>query len=161
MGLFFLGSAVSHYTVQMRKVLRSPWILLLTLFVAASAFLTARNDLNFGPYWFGISFIGFLFFSAIAQKLEAMAVSKPLIWIGQRSIIFYVSHTIFIIAIAKLAEHMGITSYPFLAVVSIVFSLVGGWILAVGVEKWSPIGWLFNFSAKKQSIIKPRLRTHS
>lgn len=157
MALFFLGSAVSHYTVQIGKILRSPWIWLLTPFVLASAFLTARDDLDFGPYWFGISFTGFLFFSAIAQKLEAMGISKPLIWIGQRSIIFYVSHAIFIIVTAKLAKHMGITSYAFTAVVSIVFSLAGGWILAVGVEKWSLIGWLFNFPAKKEIIIKPKL----
>ena len=85
-----------------------------------------------------------------------MGISKPLIWIGQRSIIFYVSHAIFIIVTAKLAKHMGITSYAFTAVVSIVFSLAGGWILAVGVEKWSLIGWLFNFPAKKEIIIKPK-----
>lgn len=156
MALFFLGSAVSHYAVQMGKVLRSPWIWLLTPFVAASAFLTARDDLNFGPYLFVVSFVGFLFFSAIAQKLEAMAISKPLIWIGQSSLIFYVSHAIFIIVISKIAERVGITSYAFTAVVSIVFSLAGGWILAVGVGKWPPIGWLFNFPAKKLITIKPK-----
>lgn len=156
MALFFLGSAVSHYAVQVGKSLKSPWIWLLTPFVAASAFLTACNDLNFGPYWFGISFIGFVFFSAIAQKLEALPISKPLIWIGQRSIIFYVSHAIFIIVIAKLAKHMGVTSYVFTAVVSVALSLAGGSILAMGVDKWPPMGWLFNFPARRKIIIQPK-----
>lgn len=156
MALFFLGSAVYHYTDQIGKVLRSPWIWLLTPLVAASAFLTVRNDLNFGPYWFGVSSVGFLFFSAIAQRLEATAISKPLIWIGQRSLVFYVSHAIFIIITAKIAERADITSYAYTALLSIVFSLAGGWALAAGGDKWAPIGWIFNFPAKMVLISKPR-----
>lgn len=145
MSLFFLGSAVSHYADQMGKVLRSPWIWLLTPFVAASAFLTVSAGLSFGPYWIGLSTIGFLLFSGAAQRLETMAISKPLIWMGQRSLVFYVSHAIFIMITAKIFEGAGVTNYAFTAVVSIVISLTGGWALAAGVDKWDPLGWMFIF----------------
>lgn len=143
MSLFFLGSALSSHAARLGNILRSPLIWLLTPVVAGAAFMTVRHDLNFGPYWVALSLAGFLFFSALAQRLEKLEVFRPLIWIGQRSIVFYVSHAIFIIVVARLAQRAGITSYAFTATASVAVSLVGGWALAAGMEKWALLKWLF------------------
>jgi fucose 4-O-acetylase-like acetyltransferase len=120
--------------------------------VAGTAYLTVRHDLDFGPDWTALSFAGFLFFSALAQRLEMSELSRPLIWIGQRSIVFYVSHAIFIIVVARLAQRAEVTSYAFTATASVVISLAGGWALAAGMERWAPVGWLFTFPAARRSF---------
>lgn len=155
MSLFFLGSALSTHADRLEQVLRSPLIWLLTPVIAGAAFMTVRHDLNFGPYWVALSLAGFLFFSALAQRLEALAVFRPLIWIGQRSIVFYVSHAIFIIVVARLAQRAGITSYTVTATASVVVSLVGGWALAAGMERWAPIKWLFVLPKPERSTSLP------
>ena len=145
MSLFFLGSAVSYHLVYIKKILDSSLIWWLTPFVAVSAFVTVRDDLNFGPFWVLVSLFGFLFFAAISQRLESSAISRPLVWIGQRSIVFYVSHAIFIIVICKISERAGFTSYAFVAAASAMISLSGGWVLAKGMERWAAFRYLFTF----------------
>ncbi|SCY83572.1 acyltransferase family protein [Paracoccus tibetensis] len=143
MSLFFLGSAVSRHGELIGQVLRSPWIWVLTPLVAAAGYATARHDLNFGPNWVVVSAVGFLFFAAIAQRLEGVQIARPLVWIGQRSIVFYVSHAIFILLIARLAEGAGVTSYAATAAAAIALSLTGGWALATGMDRWAAVRWLF------------------
>lgn len=153
MSLFFLGSGLSSHAHRVGRFLRSHAIWFLAPIVAGSAYLTVRHGLTFGPYWVALSFAGFLFFSSLAQRLEKVELSRPLVWIGQRSIVFYVSHAIFIIVVARLAERAGITSYAFTATVSVAVSLAGGWALAAGMERWSPIGWLFAIPAAKHGFV--------
>lgn len=143
MSLFFLGSAVVHYGAQVGQILRSRWIWLLAPVVLAAGYATARHDLNFGPNWVAVSAAGFLFFAALAQRLEGLHIARPLIWVGQRSIIFYVSHEIFMILLARLAQGAGVTSYAATAAAAIALSLAGGWALAAGMDRWAGVRWLF------------------
>lgn len=145
MSLFFLGAAASCYKNIIMSVVRSSWVWSITPFIAVSAYVTVIENLSFGPYWVILSAMGFIFFAAIAQRLETTTISKPLIWIGQRSIIFYVSHAIIIIITSRIFEGLEITSYVFTALVAIVFSLAGGWALAVAERKFFYIRWLFIF----------------
>lgn len=147
MSLFFLGSAVSYHLFHIEKILDSSLVWWLTPFVAVSALVTVRDDLNFGPFWVSVSLFGFLFFAAISQKLESSAISRPIIWIGKRSIVFYVSLALFIIVICKISELSGLNSYAFVGAASAVISLSGGWVLAKGMERWSEFKYLFTLPA--------------
>lgn len=143
MFLLFLKSAVSYNLFYIEKILDSSLVWWLTPFVAVSALVTVRDDLNFGPFWVLVSLFGFLFFAAISQKLESSAISRPIIWIGKRSIVFYVSLAIFIIVICKISELAGLNSYAFVGAASAVISLSGGWVLAKDMERWSDFKYLF------------------
>ena len=145
MALFFLGGAISGHTNGIVRVLRSQQVWFLLPVIAASSLLTVLYDLNFGPSWVIISVTGILFFSSIALRIETLALSKPLIWIGQRAIVFFVSHAIFIMIVGRMAEAGGVENYPAVASISIVTSLVCGWALAVGMDRSSLIAWLFRF----------------
>ena len=68
--------------------------------------------------------------SYMAYRLQETRLARPLVWIGQRSIVFYVSHAIFIILAAELARAAGLESYGAAALLAIAASLVGGWALA-------------------------------
>ncbi|WP_265500031.1 hypothetical protein [Paracoccus beibuensis] len=113
---------------------------------------TVRFDLNFGPHWIAMSLAGVLFFPAVAVRLERTVLARPPIWIGQRSIVFYVSHAIFMILIAKSAGRAGITSYAVAAFASIVVSLIGGWALALGMSRWTAAAPLFSAPAPKPAL---------
>ncbi|MFC0201483.1 acyltransferase [Paracoccus rhizosphaerae] len=144
MALFFLGAATSRHAGTTARMLRSDRVWWLAPIVAVAAMASVRFDLDFGPYWVAISLCGMLFFSAVALRLERTTLAGPLIWIGQRSIVFYVSHAIFMILIARIAGKAGVTSYAAPAVASIVISLAGGWFLALGMARWPAIAALFD-----------------
>ena len=126
-------------------MISSSWIWLLSPVVLVAALATVLYDLNYGPYWIIPTLAGILFFSALAQRVEAFRICQPLIWIGQRSIIFYVSHAVFINLAAQFMVHAGVTNYSIAAVASIFLSLAGGWSLACAADRWPPAQQLFTF----------------
>lgn len=147
MALFFLGAAAARHHRLVGRVLGSRLVWLLAPVVAVTAFATVRDNLNFGPSWVVPSVMGMIFFSAMAYRLQGTALARPLVWIGQRSIVFYVSHAVFIVLTAELSRAAGVQTYAAAALMAIAASLGGGWVLAVGQVRWRGLGWLFAWPA--------------
>nr|WP_172685250.1 hypothetical protein [Paracoccus marcusii] len=154
MSFFFLGAYASHRSIYLIKFLASRWIWLLAPIVIGTSIATAMYELKFGPNWTALSFAGVIFFSAMAQRIENTGISAVVIWVGQRSIVFYVSHAIFIVLTYDVLSYLGVTSYAAAASAAISFALLGGCALAVWKEIWKLASWLFSLPG-----LRPRLQT--
>lgn len=95
-------------------------------------------ELKFGPNWTALSFAGVIFFSAMAQRIENTGISAVVNWVGQRSIVFYVSHAIFIVLTYDVLSYLGVTSYAAAASAAISFALLGAalWLFGKKFGNW-------------------------
>lgn len=147
MSLFFLGDYAARHADRIGTIIASRYIWLLLPVLLGSALATVAYDLDFGPNWVVFSLIGILLFAAISQRIEPFAISRVLVWVGQHSIVFYVSHAIVIHFTAQLMVRAGVSSYAVTALASVLLSLFAGWALSVGNDRWVPVRWLFTLPA--------------
>lgn len=145
MSLFFLGAYASIHMPTLLMALASRWIWVLAPIVAATAAATAMYELRFGPKYIVLSLVGAILFSAMAIKAEKTIISAILTWIGQKSIIFYVSHAVFMTLTLKALRHYEFENYATVAIFAISSALLGGWMLAVLKDYSKPVSWLFLF----------------
>lgn len=145
MSLFFLGAYASIHMPALLKLLASRWIWVMAPIVAVTAAATAMYELRFGPNYIVLSLVGAMFISAMAIRAEQTIISSILIWIGQRSIIFYVSHAVFMTLTLKALRYYEVQNYATVAIFAISSALLGGWTLAVLKDFCKPVSWLFSF----------------
>ncbi|WP_255352850.1 acyltransferase family protein [Paracoccus sp. 228] len=145
MSLFFLGAYASIHMPALLKSLTSQWIWVIAPIVAATAAATAMYELRFGPKYIVLSLVGAMIISAMAIRAEKTIISSILIWIGQKSIIFYVSHAVFMTLTLKAFRYYEVENYATVAIFAISSALLGGWTLAVLKDFSRPVSWLFSF----------------
>lgn len=154
MSLFFLGAYASIHMPTLLKALSSRWIWVMAPIVVATAAATVMYELRFGPNYIVLSLVGAMVISARAIRAQETIISSLLIWIGQKSIIFYVSHAVFMTLTLKALRYYEVENYAAAAIFAISSALLGGWTLAVLKDYSKPVSWLFSFHG-----FRPRRQT--
>jgi surface polysaccharide O-acyltransferase-like enzyme len=108
MSFFFLGAWVGcHWTIWMRA-LRARAALLGWVVVIASSVASVAFEISYGPIYAVPALCFILTVSATAFRIQSERWCAPLIFIGQNSLIFYVSHFTIIYLVIGLCRRMGL-----------------------------------------------------
>lgn len=93
MGFFFLGKLVADHSDLLERVMRSRWVWVAVPVTAVFGLYSALVDPT--SYWgllAPVSAVGVLAAAKIAQTIDGQEWTRPLQYIGQHSLIFYVTH---------------------------------------------------------------------
>lgn len=136
MAFFFLGHCVSRYKSLWLTVLSSKWVWMTAPVVAAFGLYSAAFDVRYGPLYAAAPLAGALFFSALATRAARSRMAKPLIWVGENSIAFYVIHVPIMFCVAIASQRLGAPSYLIVGASSVFLGLLGGAALAYARHRW-------------------------
>lgn len=157
MAFFFAGHAATRYSARWDAILQSKWVWgLAPVIVAASAFSMTYNVL-YGPEVAWASAAGIVLIAAISLRIAHQAVLRPIAWIGENSLIFYVVHVPVIYLCGWTLGAAGVASYGVFAIVTVLAALMTGAFLIVASRRFSFARVLF--VAPKPAMPAPGLAT--
>lgn len=135
--LFFLGHFVSSWSAW-NSILESRWPLLLSPVVLIFSALSAiYGPFRYGGEFFVFSVASIVLLCVLARNATHAAGAKPLIYIGQNGIIFYVVHYPVIYLTMLALTHFGVRSAGLLSTVSLAAALTAALLSAYLAERFS------------------------
>lgn len=139
MAFFFLGAwAGCHWRLWMR-IVQARAALLAWCVVVGGAIASVAYHLSYGPLYALPALCFILAVSATAFRAQAGRWSAPLIFIGQNSLIFYVSHFTIIYLVIGLCSRLGVAA-EVATVASFPIALFVGMVLVVAAR----LHWIAN-----------------
>lgn len=142
MAFFFLGAwAGCHWGLWMRLLVARA-SLLGWLVVAGGAVASVAYDLHYGPLYAIPALCFIIAVSATAFRMQAGRRCAPLIFIGQNSLIFYVSHFIIIYLVIGLCRRLDVAA-EVATIASFPIALFVGMVLVVAARMTWVVNLLF------------------
>lgn len=93
MGFFFLGAFTGQYSHQFTRALANRWSLTLIPLVAGVSLMSAlRGPINYAPLYAIIILPGVFGLCALLYHLQGSRFAAPFMYIGRKSIVYYVTH---------------------------------------------------------------------
>jgi surface polysaccharide O-acyltransferase-like enzyme len=143
MSFFFLGYSVSTWPVW-NRIMESRWPLFLSPLILIFSALSAV----YGPYRYGAEFFVFSFASIVllcvlARNVAHLAGARPLIYVGQNGIVFYVVHYPVIYLTMLALTGFGVRSAVLLSAASLAAALAATFLFSTLAGRFSWARLLF------------------
>jgi fucose 4-O-acetylase-like acetyltransferase len=143
MAFFFLGSwAGGHWALWMR-VVRSRAALLGWIVIVGASAAAVIYDLHYGPFYAAPALCFIVAVSATAFWIQAARWCAPLIFMGQHSLIFYVSHFPVIYLIMGFCRALGVEAAEVATMVAFPAALLAGLLLVLAARASRIVDLLF------------------
>jgi surface polysaccharide O-acyltransferase-like enzyme len=147
MAFFFLGAWVGNHWPTWMKMVRSRWAFLAAPVVLGFGIVSYFSALQYGPYYAVPALCFIMLASALAYRGQDNGLFRPVVAIGQSSLIYYVIHFPLIYLAVGAVRLVGIHSSSIASVVAFLAVLATGTLL-VGAKKRVPyVKWLFQAPA--------------
>ncbi|HUD90559.1 acyltransferase [Sphingobium sp.] len=142
MAFFFLGAWAGSHWQSWIRILQARASLLAWCAVILGAIASVVYHLSYGPLYALPALCFILAVSATAYRAQAGRWSAPLIFIGQNSLIFYVSHFTIIYLVIGLCSRLGVAA-EVATIASFPVALIVGMVLAVVARRNGIVNLLF------------------
>ncbi|WP_326502488.1 acyltransferase family protein [Rothia nasimurium] len=145
---FFIGSALSSRISYIQKNIPLLAIIALgAVFAGSVTYHLIHGYIEQNIPTFITTVLGAIFIIWLAPYLTRYKIAQPLIWIGQRSIIFYVTHAPIIFVLGRLIYQTNIDNYYIIFIIFFIFSITTCWIIANNKDKFI---WLYEMPKLKK-----------
>ncbi|SCW73985.1 Fucose 4-O-acetylase [Sphingobium faniae] len=153
MAFFFLGSwAGGHWALWMR-VVRSRAALLGWIVIAGASAAAVVWQLRYGPVHVVPALCFIVAVSATACRMEGARGCAPLIFMGQNSLIFYVSHFPAIYIVMGVCRALGVEAAEAATLIAFPLALLAGLLLALAARVSRIVDLLFVAPAPPQRVV--------
>lgn len=141
---FFAGHWAGAEAESFQRMIRKGWVLPAGILAAAFGIVSAflGESLAYRAEFAILSLGGIVAFLCLSQSVDRRTYATPVAFVGERSIVFYVSHFPIILGVYYLCREIGLDDTLVISVLGIVAAISGGWILAHS-HRAVPIKWLF------------------
>ncbi|NWK96967.1 hypothetical protein DM806_15090 [Sphingobium lactosutens] len=142
MAFFFLGAWAGCHWRQWTRLLQARASLLGWVMIVVGSVASVTYHLSYGPLYAVPAMCFILTVSATAFRIQADRHCAPLIFIGQNSLIFYVSHFIIIYLVMGLCRSLGVAA-AVATIASFPIALFVGMVLVVAARMNRLVNLLF------------------
>lgn len=143
MAFFFLGAWVGGHWALWMRVVRSRAALLGWVVIIGASAAAIIYQLNYGPFYVLPALCFVVAISATAFRMQGARGAVPLIFVGQNSLIFYVSHFPTIYLIMGLCRTLGIEAAEAATLIAFPVALLAGLLLTLAARASRIVDLLF------------------